>query len=47
MLADASISRAGVSKEKPQRTAQPAIGPHARRLVATQGGPASGGCGVA
>jgi hypothetical protein len=38
MLADASISHAGVSKEKLQRTARPAIGAHARRPVAAQGG---------
>jgi hypothetical protein len=38
MLAGASISRAGVSKEKPQRTARPAIEAHARRPVAAQGG---------
>jgi hypothetical protein len=38
MLADASNSRAGVSKEKPQRTTRPAIGAHARRPVAAQRG---------
>jgi hypothetical protein len=38
MLAGASISRAGASKEKPRRTARPAIEAHARRPVAAQGG---------
>jgi hypothetical protein len=38
MLADASISHAGVSKAKPQCAARLAIGAHARRLTAAQGG---------
>jgi hypothetical protein len=38
MRAEASISWAGVSKAKPQRMAWPAIGAHARRSTAAQGG---------
>jgi hypothetical protein len=38
MLADASISRAGVSKAKPQCAARPAIGADARRPAAAQRG---------
>jgi hypothetical protein len=38
MLADASISRAGVSKAKHERVARPAIGAHARRPAGAQGG---------
>jgi hypothetical protein len=37
MLVDTNISRAGVSKAKPQRVARPAIGAHARRPAAAQG----------
>jgi hypothetical protein len=37
MLVDASISRADVSKAKPS-AARPAIGAHARRPAAVQGG---------
>jgi hypothetical protein len=38
MLAEASISRAGVNKAKPQRAARRAIGAHASRPAAPQGG---------
>jgi hypothetical protein len=38
MLADANISRASVSKAKPQRAAWQAIGAHTHRPTAAQGG---------